>query len=218
MGALATIIAAISEDVVAALADASYPPLTPDASGNAGAILVGSASTFEQTSPPRIIFEPIGSKFSAADWSSASSTLSTIERKAQNAMRTIAREDFAFNVRCWGASTTGVAVDDYDVTRALYHQIRASLQKLMPGCFSIEESGKFTDSSHAVRSGREYIFGVTFFTPVLDALIPYAVPNRTAAEIAAVVATFRAPSDVAADGTDHMITPDGVGSTEPGCS
>jgi len=217
MGALATIIAAVSEDVVAKLAAASYPPLTPDASGNAGKILVGTAANFENTSPPRIIFEPKGSKFSASDYASASASLSTLERRNQGALRTIAAEDIEFDVRCWGAAGTSDPVDDYDVTRALYHQVRSSLQALMPGAFAIEESGKFTESSNVNRDGREFVFGVTFFTPVMSDLVPYALPNRTTAEISAVVEEGYAPAGVAAVGTDRMILPDGSGSSEPGC-
>ena len=218
MGAIATIIAAISEDVVAKLAAASYPPLTPDASGVAGKILVGTAANFENTSPPRIIFEPKGSKFSTAEYASASHTLSTLERRNQNALRTIAAEDLSFDVRCWGAAGTSDPVDDYDVTRALYHQVRASLQALMPGSFELEETGKFTVSSNVNRDGREFVFGVTFFTPVMSDLVPYAVPNRTAAQISTVVENLYAPAGVAAVGTDHLILPDGSGSSEPGCA
>lgn len=217
MGALATIIQAISDDVVAALAAASYPPLAPRADGTAGAILVGTAANYEQAAPPRIIFEPAGSKFKTAEYGSASVTLNTTERRNQKALRTIAAEDISFLVRCWGAAGTGYPVDDYDVTRALYHQVRASLQKLMPGAFAIEESGNFTRGTNVALDGREFTFGVTFFTPILDGLLPYAVPNRTTQQIATVVENLYAPEDVEAVGTDEMIAPDGTGAGEPGC-
>lgn len=217
MGALASIIEAISDDVVAALADAGYPPLTPGPDGSAGAILVGTAALYEQSSPPRIIFEPVGSKFKAAEYASASSELTTLERRNQKVLRTIAAEDISFDVRCWGAAGTGYPVDDYDVTRALYHQVRASLQKLMPGAFEIEESGAFTKSTNVAVDGREFVFGVTFFTPILGALVPYGLPNRTPAEIATVVAGIYAPPGTHAVGTDRMVLPDGSGSSEPGC-
>lgn len=216
-GVLSTIIGVISADVVAALASAGYPPLTPDQSGNAGAILVGPASIFEQTSPPRIIFEPKGSKFSGSEYASNSASLSTLERRNQKAVRTIASEDVMFDVRCWGAAGTGNPVDDYDVTRALYHQVRASMQKLMPGSFEIEESGKYVADSNVILSGRQFVFGVTFFTPVLDALVPYGFANELAAAQAAVVANLYAPAGVTANGTDHLVAGDGNGTTEEGC-
>lgn len=218
MGALASIIDDVSADVVAALAAAGYPPLTPDASGNAGAILVGTAANYETTAPPRIIFEPVGSKFSAPDYASASVTLGTTERRNQSVLRSIENEDIAFRVRCWGAAGTGFPVDDYDVTRALYHQVRASLQKRFPGAHSVEASGTFTDTSKVNIDGREFVFDVVFFTPVLDALVPYGLPNRTPAQIATVVEGLHAPANVVAVGTDRLVLPDGSGSSEPGCS
>ncbi len=215
MGALAEIIDTISDDVVAALALAGYPPLTVDQSGNAGAILVGPVAVYEQTSPPRIIFEPKGSKFVAAEYASNSAELDTLERRNQIAMRTIAGEDVMFDVHCWGAANTANPVDDYDVTRAIYHQIRASLQKLMPGAFEIEEAGKWITESNVVRNGMSFVFGVTFLTPVFDALVPYAFPNRTTAQQATSVAVVYAPDDVAGNGTETIESPDG--DTEAGC-
>jgi hypothetical protein len=218
VGALATIIGAISDDVVSALAAAGYPALTQDAAGNEGRILVGTAALYENVSAPRIIFEPIGSKFKGAEYASNSTTIGTTERRNQNALRTVAAEDVMFNVRCWGASPTGDATDDYDVTRALYHQIRASLQSLIPGAFEIEESGKYTTSANVNRSGREFVFGLTLFTPVLSGLVPYGASNGTPADIAAIVETLYAPPGVAGVGADFLVLPDGSGSTEPGCT
>ncbi len=206
MGTLATIISAISDDVVAALAAASYPPLCPTPSGGAGAILVGTAAAFEQAAPPRIIFEPLGSVFGAAEYASASVTLDTVERLHQNAMRTIATETVGFAVRCWGAASTGIPVDDYDVTRALYHAVRGAIHRLVPGAYVVDAAGKYPSSSNLVRSGREFVFGVQFFTPVLASLLPY---DRT---------RQYAPDDVHAVGSDHLILPSGAGSTEAGCT
>lgn len=217
MGAFSTILTALSVDVVAALATANYPPLTPDASGNAGKILVGPAKIFENSSPPRIIFEPLGSKFVAAEYYSASATLETTERQRQAAMRTIAGENVMFNCRCWGAAGTSDAVDDYDVTRGLYHQVRASLQKLFPGAHETEETGKYTTGTNVAVDGREFVFGVTFYTPILAALLPFDVVNYSAAQIATVVAGIRAPSNVTYQGTDRLVIQTGEGSAEPGC-
>ncbi len=210
MGALASIITAISDDVVAALAAAGYPPLTPDQSGGAGKILVGTAAAYEQTSPPRIIFEPKGSKFTPAEWSSSSATLSTQERKAQSKLRSIATEQISFTVRCWGAAGTSSPVDDYDVTRALYHRVRASIHALIPGAYEIAETGTFTTGTNVVRDGREFVFGVTFFTPVLDSLLPYDLPNQTEAVRDAAVAYVSAPVDVEPAGGLTMTTPSGT--------
>ena len=205
-GVLATIIDSISADVVASLAAASYPPLTPDASGNAGKILVGSERLYEQTAPPRIIFEPVGFKWHDAEYYSASATRHTDERRVEGVQRTVAAEDVLIVVRCWGAAGTGSIVDDYDVTRMLAHAVRAALQRKMPGAFSIEETGKFTADTHVNRSGRELVFGLTFFTPVLASLLPFDAARQYA------------PSGVHGVGTEHIISPDGTGASESGCT
>lgn len=198
MGYMATIISEISNDVVAALAAASYPPLVD------GAIVVGTAAEFEQTAPPRIIFDPSpGSKFVSPEYYSADQDF-TAERRVQNALRTIAGEDLMFAVHCWGAANTGVVVDDYDVTRALYQTVRAVLQKRLPGEHKVEESGKYRTGTNVVRLGRWYTFGLTIFTPVMSGLLPY---DRTKAY---------APDGVAPVGTDLVALP--TGETEAGCS
>lgn len=198
MGYLATIISEISNDVVAALAAASYPPLTD------GAIVVGTAAEFEQGDAPRIIFDPSpGSKFHSPEYYSADQDF-TGERRVQNALRTIVGEDVMFAVHCWGVSPTGSIVDDYDVTRALYHTVRAVLQKRLPGEHEIDATGKYRTGTNLVRRGRWYTFGVTIFTPVLTGLLPY---DRAKAY---------APDTVAPVGTDLVMLP--TGQTESGCA
>jgi hypothetical protein len=220
VGALAQIITAISDNVVAMLAAAAYPPLTPRVDGSVGAILVGTEALFEQAAPPRIIFEPKGSKFSQREYYSASNAIVTVERQREAAMRTIASEDVMFDVRCWGAANTGNPVDDYDVTRALYHAVRASIHAVMPGAYEIEEAGKYTVGTNNVRDGREFVFGVTFLTPVLDALLPYDAVNNSAAQNAALVTRLKAPAGVVPAGNDFLTIPTSgpkTGPTEQGC-
>jgi len=168
MGLLADIIGAISDDVVAELLAASYPALTD------GKIVIGTAAEYENGAPPRIIFDPSpGSSFAIAEYSSASSTLDTVERRKQKVMRTIAAENVKMNVHCWGSAGTNEPVDDYDVTRALYHQVRASIHKVMPGAYGVDESGQYRTGSNIVRLGRWYTFGVTIYTPVLASLLTF---------------------------------------------
>lgn len=171
MGTLATIISAISDDVVVSLAAAGYPPLTPDAGGNVGKILVGTAAQYEQAAPPRIIFEPTGAAFSAAEYYSATSDPLSLERKTEKAQRTIATDSVEFKIRCWGAGVS--AVDDYDVTRALYQAVRASIHRLLPGAYDIEARGKYTTGASLNRDGREFVFGLVIHTPILTSLLPY---------------------------------------------
>lgn len=199
MGALADIIKAISDDVVAKLAAAGYPPLVD------GKIVVGTAAEFEQLAPPRIIFDPSpGSKFQTREWYSASTVAHTDERAKQGALRTIAGENIGFNVHCWGAAGTNDPVDDYDATRGLYHAVRAAVHHVMPGAYGIEASGKYRLGSNAVRLGRWFTFDLVIYTPVLSSLLPYDRDRMYAPDNVRPVAT-----------SDTMRFPNG--STEEGC-
>lgn len=205
MGLLATIVAAISSDVVAKLAAASYPPLTD------GKILVGRAEQYAQSAPSRIIFTPMGSKFAQRDIYSKATALDAAERKRQAVQRAIAQEAFNFEVRCWGAAVPVAPFDpcdDFDVTRALYHQIRATVHDVAPGSYLLDEAGKWTDatfdSSQVIRYGREFVFGLTFFTPVLESLLPY---DRT---------RQYAPDDTVATPTSILQLP--TGASNVGCT
>ena len=210
MGALSTIVTAVSDSVIAALAAAGYPPLVPDPDGTAGRILVGPAILFEQSRAPRIIFEPLGSELKAAEYSSASSTLDTEERRKQKAFKPVFSEHIAFNVRVWGAAPGSTnPLDDYDVTRALDHQVLASVHKCAPGGYKIETSGVFDTTNVVNHLGREFVFKLTFFTPVLRALAPYALLNLTPAQIATATENRYAPADVHPVGGVTLTLPSG---------
>ncbi len=199
MGDLATIIGAISDKVVENLAAGGYPALVD------GGIVVGTAAEFEQTAPPRIIFDPSpGSKFVAPEYYSASAVIHTDERAKQGALRTIAGDNVSFSVHCWGAANTGVVVDDYDVTRALYHAVRAAIHKVAPGAYQIEDGGKYRTGTNIVRLGRWFTFNLTIYTPILTSLVPYDRDVKYA------------PDDVGANGTHSMRFPDGT--TQEGCT
>ncbi len=198
MGYLATIISEISNDVVAALAAGGYPALAD------GGIVVGTAAEFEQTAPPRIIFDPSpGFDLVAPEYYSADQDF-TGERRVQNAVRTIRGKNTKLLVHCWGAANTGVVVDDYDVTEAYVDAVIAVLQLRLPGEHKTEESGKYRTGTNVVRLGRWMTFGVTIFRPVLATLQPY---DRARAY---------APDGVAPVGTDLVQLP--TGETESGCS
>ena len=61
MPGIVALVSQISDDVVASLSAAGYPPLTD------GAILLGRQYVFEASAPPRIIFIPMRSTFPAKD-------------------------------------------------------------------------------------------------------------------------------------------------------
>lgn len=189
-GPLAQIVGALSSLVVANLAAAGYPALTD------GGIVVGTAAEFEQGDAPRIIFDPSpGSKFVAPEWYSASAVIHTEERERQIASRTISGDNVSFAVHCWGASPTGSVVDDYDVTRALYHAVRAAIHAIAPGAYQIEDGGKYRTGTNVVRRGRWFTFNLTIYTPILTQLTPLANDPATY-----VSPTAYAPDDTTAEG------------------
>jgi hypothetical protein len=200
MGTLASVIVAISDEVVAQLAAGGYPPLVD------GKIVVGTAAEFEELAPPRIIFDPSpGFKFVTREYYSASTTINTQERKVEAAQRTIAGRNVGLTVHCWGAAGTNDPADDYDITYELADRVRSACQKTMPGNFAIEASGKFRVGSNAIRLGRWLSFDLVIQVPVLSSPLPYDRARQYAPDGTKAVAT-----------SDGMIFPDG--STEPGCA
>lgn len=203
MGTLATIISAISADVVSRLSAGGYPALV------SGAIDVGTAAEFEQTAPPRIIFDIVGHKYVAPEWYSASAVVHTEERSKQIAQRTISGDNVMITVHCWGSSPTRDIVDDYDVTRALAHAVRAALQYKIPGAYAIESSGKYRPGSNVVRLGRWLTFDLVIFTPVLETLVAYDRDVSFASDT------------VTPSGADEMLIPTSsatTGPSEAGCT
>lgn len=189
-------VAALNADVVAALAAGLYPALTD------GAILFGRASVFQQSAPPRIIVSPVEFAFGAPDIYSKSATLGTDERREQNVMLAIHSERFAFEVRCWGGTQPGSGVENYDLTRALYHCVLASLQRLVPN-HGLEGKGSFTEAGTIGALGEEAVFRTWIDMPVLDRMLPY--DN----------ATQYAPAAVAPVVTDTFVA--ATGETGTGC-
>ena len=181
MPGIVAIVNAISTDVVAALAAAGYPALNTLQDGSAGKILLGRQRQFEQGSPNRIIFIPIGSDFTAKSPANPSpaSTPNTYNAEAlrQNQQRSIRSDNVAFEVRVWGVGAN--PDDSFDVTQAYYHQVIISVHKLTAGAYELA-AGKWTDSSlqssQMIVDGREFVFGIKFSTPVLGELLTYAPP------------------------------------------
>lgn len=203
MPGIKDLVAAISDEVVSALAEANYPDLVD------GGILLGRQYQMEQSAPPRIIFTPMGSEFPMKDVYNASPTSSggyTAEQLRQLKNRSIGTDKITFEVRCWGVSSDQEPDDDYDFTQALYHQVFRTIQMMARGSAEFS-GGKWTDSTYnsgqLVRDGREFVFNVTFGTPILALLEP--LPTTADAEVQPVVAGI----------TDSLTLP--TGASEPGC-
>ena len=194
MGQLASIVGAISDEVVSRLAAKGYPPLVD------GRILYGRSEQFGSSAPPRIIFTWMGSTYSTRDYYSPEQQPFGTERKAQYAAKPIAQDAVEFEVRCWGRGD-GSQIDDDDMTRTLAHAVIVSVQSLAPGSRVVDGSGRVTTATFAAsqqaRAGSELVFGVTLLTPVLRDILPYA------------------PSDVRSVHESSLVTP--TGDSSVGC-
>jgi hypothetical protein len=196
MALFAEFLTALNADVTAALAAGGYPPLVD------GAILFGPARVFEHSRPPRIIVTPTDPTFSAPEVSSKSATLDTNERKQQAVMMAVHTERVMFEVRCWGGTVSASGIADYDLTRALYHAVLASLQRLVPN-HGLDAKGAWTEAGPIGSLGQEFVITTWLDTPVLDRMLPY---DR---------ASQYAPAGVAPVTTDTYIAP--TGETGSGC-
>lgn len=189
---------ALSSDVVASLAAASYPPLTD------GQILLGRQYQMELSAPPRIIFIPTKSAFPAKDVYNRSPIAgNTAEQLIQNKNPSILSDNISFEVRCWGVSTDNNPDTDFDMTQALYQQVIRTCDKLARGTYLVS-GGDWTDAKYTagqlIRDGREFVFTLTFGTPILQFLLPL----------------LSSPNDVHLAETDSLKLPSGA--SEPGCS
>lgn len=177
------LVALISADVVASLALAGYPPLVDNA------ISIGRQRVEQQQAPPRIVFIPLKSKFSARSVSTAAPITGnpTSELMREWAQRSIKTDEITFEVHCWGVNDPTVPEADpdadFDATQALYQALILSIHKLTVGRYDLGP-GEWVDqkanATQHMKYGHEFVFTVTFGTPVLDLLLPYA-PTGTKA-------------------------------------
>ena len=181
MPGIVALVAAISTDVVTELAAAGYPALTD------AAILLGRQFQFEQSAPPRIVFTPTSSDFPMKDVYNRSLTGQggyTAEQLLQMSNPSFRSERVTFEVRCWGVSSDQDPEDDYDYTQALYQQVIRSVHMLTNGSYEIGK-GSWTDatfsSGQLVRDGREFVFQLTFDTPILSRLEALEHPGENVA-------------------------------------
>lgn len=174
-----SLVSQISAAVVARLAAASYPPLV------AGQILLGEQHLGENDAPPKIVLVPHSSRFSSKDITTATPLLTATpygpEKLIQISSRPVLTDEFTFEVHCWATTSNrtnpaGVPDDDYNFARALYHALIASCDDLARGVY-VAEPGRWTPSG-VIALGREFVFGLTFMTPVLSELLLF-VPQGT---------------------------------------
>ena len=172
------LVSAISDTVVANLASAGYPALTD------GAILLGRQHQSEQSSPPRIIFVPLGSTWGPRSPSSPSNVQAgggyTNDQRAIAAQRPVLSEMQRFEVRCWGAADTGNVDDDIAFTQALYQAVILAVHLRAVGSCDLEhgQAGQWVQANikntQLSVSGQEFVFTLGIAVPVLDKLLLWA--------------------------------------------
>lgn len=185
MPGIKALVSALSADVVTQLAALPVPIVLTD-----GAILIGRKHVLEESSPPRIVFVPIGSGWGPARDVSSSAGAATLgqgnttaEQKAQYNARSIVTDQVRFEVHCWGQASppddeTG---GDIDATQVIYQQVIQTAQRLAPGRWYLEGALRWAsqaknDPQHA-RNGQEVVFFLAFDTPVLEQAITAAPPQ-----------------------------------------
>ncbi len=216
------VINAISENVSAGLAAAGYPKLLPFPNGKPGRILIGEPVQFGNFSPPRIIFRP-----TKATWSGRSNSMGPVraannnpgpdaERRASAAVRSLFTELHTFEVYACGVTPHKTMIDrsggtadpeaiNYEFTLAIYRQLIASLQIVMPGNFKLSQGGNWEPFEHLDVVVYQFVFGVEIEFPVLAELPPTPYAPAVNGE-AAVLGHPRAPALVVPNISDEFIT------------
>jgi hypothetical protein len=172
------LVALISNAVVARLTAAGFPSLV------AGQILLGEQHLAVTDAPPKITFVPATCEYSSKDISGAlplfTNTPYDAERLVQISNKPVLTEEFTFEVHCWATTTdrtdpATIPDADYTFARALAHAVIASVDDLARGVFRCSR-GIWTRQG-VVTQGREFVFDLTLFTPVLTQLLPFVPPG-----------------------------------------
>ena len=188
-GAITTIVNAISADVVAGLALLGLPALGD------GGITLGSAEVAANGAPPRVVLEPLTSRFGPADKAIAAAVTAGTTRRpytypadllAVLSARSLGTEWITFRVHVWGIGdpspgATNTPGGDLDATHALKQQVIRSCLRIAPGVSILDgarwASTEGRDTSVNV-SGWYVAFGLEFAVPIQDYPLDF-VPHGT---------------------------------------
>lgn len=187
MPGIITLINSINYDVNTSLINSGYPALT-----DGYIALVGRQHIFEQSSPNRIVWIPISSKFGPKSVYNRSnvSGFPSNEILSQNQQRSIASEIITLEIHCWGQDIPPNPDTDFDITQAIYQQIIMSTHLLTAGSYTLLD-GKWIDqvanASQLYKAGHEFVFGLQIATPILDKLLEYAPIDVSASTSTAMI-------------------------------
>ncbi len=219
---------ALSDALVAQLANANLPALRTLPNGDTGRILLVEPHKLDQFLPPRVSMMPTKSKFGARSNTRGPVRIANnltsydAESKAAIATRAIHTDDATFEVRIWGIANENEEDPggrDWDYTIALRDALIAAANETMTGCYQID-GGDWETVSHVKRVGRAFVFDMTIQFPVLAKVLP---ASATASVTPSTVPGLPfAPSGVGPNVTDAMqiktILVGGDGNeSSPGC-
>jgi hypothetical protein len=185
------IVTDISNDVVARLAAAGMPPLTPMPNGNPGKILLGPDWVGQHNFPPTIVFIPKGFRVGARSVTSRGDNTEILALMSQRAIRTQFKQ---FEVHVWGCNydSDGAPVPtftpnpdpdlDWDAVDAMYNILWQSVHALAAGIWETKSGTIDRGASKYQRVGRYAIFDLEIATPVLDTAQGFA-PSDTSGKL-----------------------------------
>jgi hypothetical protein len=174
------LVQALSADVVARLAAAYLPPLTPEIDGTPGAIQIGPQFVAEQGSPPRVLMIPRGFEFENNKDPGNYLVNGAISGGNTQTPRAIAVQWKRFEVQCWGCNFSNQTTPspdpalDYDAAQALAEIVWQAAQGTSAGVWRTQSGIVDPGAPTLVRVGRVLSFDLALSTPVADTTLPYA--------------------------------------------
>jgi hypothetical protein len=174
-----------------------------------GRIELGEEHRSENSSPPRIIFVPVISKFTASTQAMRGPRPitglkghpgQTQEMLRQRWEKMIAREDVHFAVTVWGAGNPPDPYKDFDVTQVLYQQLIRTCEHQIQGAYTLPSQGDWVDQHKSAtqfdKLGHKIMFPLTVYTPVTD--YPYGI--TTVQQVTGIVSIKNPASDTIEEG------------------
>lgn len=153
---------------------------------SAGRILLGRQHIAERSSPSRIVFVPVNSKFgppsTKSQWIQSGTSVPGYQARLRH--RPLATDAAQYLVYCWGQSGENTHDLDFDATRWLAHTVmRACARLAMTSVSFFTAEGwidQRTEGAAVYTAGHEFCFGVSLSIPVTDsgvALTPDLAPQ-----------------------------------------
>lgn len=209
MGLITTVVSAISDDVVAGLSVMGLPPLTD------GAILLGSAMVAQTSAPPRVVFEPVSTRFGPADRALGGAAGFPPDLAAALLTRTLGTAFVKFRVHCWAIANPAqgsaqIPSADIDALEALLTQVWRSCLRINPG-ITVLDGGLWANSARGADAllavaGWYAMFYLELPLPITDYPLAWAGDGPGEPPVGVEIDTYIAPGDGSAPEAGPVIT------------